>query len=215
LNVLRANQKFLILKFMFKNLFSWFMWIWCHFNGMKVNPWKLMKSQGEIRFVQEIQSIKLLHSWNVIYSWSNKIYILYYSWMNFISLWDFKKFSWMDFHPIKNGLESTSLIKMDQKRKKFKSKPFNLFPICSKHNLRGNLNFWKCSSQGSRTHWVKENQWKDKLKRGGGVRHMQHLEKTKIKLWIIWFLGQKLGQPRKIWRLWTIEKFFNLWATWS
>jgi hypothetical protein len=47
----------------------------------------------------------------------------------------------MDFHPMKNGLESTSLMKKDQKRKKFKSKPFNLFSICSKHNLKGNLNF--------------------------------------------------------------------------
>ncbi len=42
---------------------------------------------------------------------------------------------------MKNGLESTSLMKKDQKRKKFKSKPFNLFSICSKHNLKGNLNF--------------------------------------------------------------------------
>ncbi len=75
---------------------------------MKVNPWKFIKSQGEIRFFQEIQFINLFHSWNVIYSWWNKKYILYYSWMNFISLWDFKKFSWMDFHLMKNGLESTS-----------------------------------------------------------------------------------------------------------
>ncbi len=109
------------------NFFLWFMWIWCHFNGMNVNPWKLIKSQGEIRFVQEIQSINLLQSWNVIYSWWNKMSILYYSWMNFIWLWDFKKFSWMDFHPMKNGLESTSLIKMDWKTKNQNQNLSNLF----------------------------------------------------------------------------------------
>ncbi len=150
---------------MFSNLFLWFMRVWCHFNGMKVNPWKLIKSQGETRFVQEIQSINLLHSWNVIYSWWNKMYILYYSWMNFISLWDFKKFSWMDFLPMKNGLESTSLIKMVEKKGNFKSRPFNLFSICSKHNLKGNLNL-KVFFSRFKDPLSKKNQWRDKLKGG-------------------------------------------------
>jgi hypothetical protein len=46
----------------FYKSFLWLMWIWNHPNGMEVHPWSFMKSQDEIKFIQEIKSIILLSS---------------------------------------------------------------------------------------------------------------------------------------------------------
>ncbi len=61
ISLLSANWNILTSIFLFFFYFFSMMWISSHPNGMEVHPWKFIKSQDEIKFIQEIEYIISFH----------------------------------------------------------------------------------------------------------------------------------------------------------